>query len=144
MLRYTYKNSYLFFFKNCRVEFKYVSFLKKLLKKLKRRGLKKQKSTVYKLYISLTKNYCLSKKSKNSRMGKGKGSFIREAIKVKKFRPFIYSTGYGVQSLSRLAHAFSSKTNVKLSCFAATGFDRQNLWSNNFYGYDYTKSFLLN
>jgi ribosomal protein L16/L10AE len=98
--------------------------LKKFLKKLKRKGLKKQRGVVYKLYVSLSKNYMLSKKSKNSRMGKGKGSFIREAVKVKKFRPFIYSNGYRLQSLTKLAAKFSSKTNKKLSCFSSSGFNK--------------------
>lgn len=123
-IRYYYEGIYLFFNKNCRIEFKYIVMLKKFLKKLRRKGIKKQKNIVYKLYVSLSQNYMLSKKSKNSRMGKGKGSFIREAIKVKKFRPFIYSNGHRLKSLIKLASQFSNKTNKNLSCFSSTGFDR--------------------
>lgn len=123
-IRYYYEGSYLFFFKNYRIEFKYISFLKKLLKKLRRRGLKKQRSLAYKLYVSLNSNYLLSKKSKNSRMGKGKGALIREAIKVKKFRPFIYTIGYNDRPLLKLANAFGKKTNKKLACFINSGFNK--------------------
>lgn len=123
-IRYCYEGVYLFFHKNYRIEFKYITMLKKFLKKLRRRGLKKQKSLVYRLYVSLTQNYLLSKKSKNSRMGKGKGSFIREAIKVKKFRPFIYSTGYKPQTLRKLAKRFTDKTNKRLTCFSQQGSER--------------------
>lgn len=142
-IRYWYEGSYLFFFKNYRIEFKYMTFLKKLLKKLRRKGLKKQRSLTYKLYVSLNSNYMLSKKSKNSRMGKGKGTFIREAIKVKKFRPFIYTIGYGDRPLKKLATAFGCRTNKKLSCFTSVGFDKSYAWSNNSYTYGYIVPFLL-
>tara|TARA_B110000503_G_scaffold490_1_gene720 strand:+ start:1302 stop:1760 length:459 start_codon:yes stop_codon:yes gene_type:complete len=123
-IRCYYEGSYLFFLKNYRIEFKYMTVLKRLLKKLRRRGLKKQRTLAYKLYVSLNSNYMLSKKSKNSRMGKGKGVFIREAIKVKKFRPFIYTIGYGDRPLLKLATMFGSKTNKKLACFVGSGFDK--------------------
>lgn len=142
-IRYYYEGSYLFFLKNYRVEFKYMTVLKKLLKKLRRRGLKQQRSLVYKLYVSLNSNYMLSKKSKNSRMGKGKGTFIREAIKVKKFRPFVYTIGYGDRPLLKLATTFGSKTNKKLACFTSSGFDKSYAWSNNSYNYGYITPFLL-
>lgn len=117
--------------------------LKKYLKKLRRKGLKKQKLLVYKLYVSLNQNYLLSKKSKNSRMGKGKGAFIREAIKVKKFRPFIYSSGYKPQTLSKLAKRFTEKTNKKLTCYSKVGSERIYSWTKNAYTYQYVKPFLL-
>lgn len=120
-----------------------MTVLKKLLKKLRRRGLKQQRSLVYKLYVSLNSNYMLSKKSKNSRMGKGKGTFIREAIKVKKFRPFVYTIGYGDRPLLKLANMFGSKTNKKLACFTSSGFDKSYAWSNNSYNYGYITPFLL-
>lgn len=123
-IRYYYEGVYLFFHKNYRIEFKYITMLKRFLKKLRRRGLKQQKLLVYRLYVSLSQNYLLSKKSKNSRMGKGKGSFIREAIKVKKFRPFIYSNGYKPQTLVKLAKRFTEKTNKKLTCFSKIGSER--------------------
>lgn len=142
-IRYYYEGVYLFFKKNYRIEFKYVTMLKKFLKKLRRRGIKKHKNLVYKLYVSLSQNYMLSKKSKNSRMGKGKGSFIREAIKVKKFRPFIYTSGYKPDSLVKLSNHFSKKTNKELACFSSTGFNKSYAWSGNSYTYQYTKPFLL-
>lgn len=142
-IRYYYEGIYLFFNKSYRIEFKYIVMLKRFLKKLKRRGIKKQKSIAYKLYVSLSQNYMLSKKSKNSRMGKGKGSFVREAIKVKKFRPFIYSNGHRLKSLTKLASRFSVKTNKSLSCFSSVGFDRTYSWTSNKYVYCYSKPFLL-
>lgn len=121
-IKTSHKGCYLFFLKNYRIEFRYIMFLKRLLKGLRRCGIKSHKPLLYKLYISLTKNYSLTKKSKNSRMGKGKGTYIREAIKVKKFRPFIYTIGYQSSSLLKLATSFERRTNKKSSCFSYFGY----------------------
>jgi len=64
-----------FFKKEYRFEFVYLSFLKRLFKKLS--ILKKKMKYFSKIWIFLTKNYPVSIKSKNARMGKGKGSFLR-------------------------------------------------------------------
>jgi ribosomal protein L16/L10AE len=68
------------------------TLLKRMIKKLvkKRKKIKskgrvrssqvadsKTKSKNYKIWVNLLPNYIISKKSKNSRMGKGKGSFSR-------------------------------------------------------------------
>ena len=123
-IKYYYEGAYLFFSKSGRVEFKYIGMLKKFLKKMRRRGLKGHRSLAYKLYVSLAQNYVLSKKSKNSRMGKGKGGFVRPAIKVKKFRPFIYSVGHRQQVLAKLAHRFTARTYVGLQCYSKRGWER--------------------
>lgn len=64
-----------FSFKDFRFEFIYLSLLKKILKTLKFLKLKRKKFN--KFWLFLNKNYPISTKSKNSRMGKGKGSFLR-------------------------------------------------------------------
>jgi ribosomal protein L16/L10AE len=53
--------------------------LKKVLKKLKSKKMKDYKNnpSFNKIWVSLTPNSVYSKKSKNSRMGKGKGMFDR-------------------------------------------------------------------
>jgi ribosomal protein L16/L10AE len=69
--------------KETKIELIQLSFIKKLFKKLmKKRKKKKSKdnSTIqknYKIWVNLLPNYVISRKSKNSRMGKGKGSFER-------------------------------------------------------------------
>lgn len=64
-----------FFFKNnFNFEYVYFTFLKKKLKKIKLLN--------YKIWFFLNKNYPLSSKAKNSRMGKGKGDFLRWTYKI--------------------------------------------------------------
>jgi hypothetical protein len=68
--------SFGFFFKNeFRFEFVYLALLKKILKNIFINKIK-YKSTK-KFWIFLSKNYPISNKTKNARMGKGKGSFLR-------------------------------------------------------------------
>lgn len=142
MLKKRQSDCFLFFLKNYRIEFKYIFFLKKALKKIrfkmqKRGGVKPQK-----LFVSLKKNYILSKKSKNARMGKGKGAFIREAIKVKKYKPFVYAYGYSIRSVFLLSKYFDKKTNKKSSCFVNVERPSLFVWSNNTITYEYTANFL--
>lgn len=71
----------LFFFskKNIFIEMFFFIFLKKIIKFF----LKKNNSlnNIFFLWFSLKLNYPISKKSKNSRMGKGKGQFLRWILK---------------------------------------------------------------
>ena len=62
--------------KKLRFEFIYLKWFIKLIKK-KKYLKKKPYFFKKKIYIILPKNYSLSKKSKNSRMGKGKGELLR-------------------------------------------------------------------
>lgn len=63
---------------NFRFEFIYFLVLKRYLKK----NLKSKFNNLLnsKIWVSLRSNYPLSRKSKNSRMGKGKGAFLRWSI----------------------------------------------------------------
>ena len=67
-----------YFSKENRIELIYIKNMRKLIKRL---GFPKKVSLVKyfkkKLFFFLKKNFPLSKKSKNSRMGKGKGKFLR-------------------------------------------------------------------
>jgi hypothetical protein len=68
----------LYFAKENRIELIYIRNMRKLVKRL---GFPKKVSLIKyfkkKLFFFLKKNFPLSKKSKNSRMGKGKGKFLR-------------------------------------------------------------------
>ncbi len=63
---------------NFRFEFIYFSLLKRYLKK----NLKTKFNYLIqpRVWVNLRSNYPLTRKSKNSRMGKGKGSFLRWSI----------------------------------------------------------------
>jgi ribosomal protein L16/L10AE len=76
-----------FFNKDCRFEFIYLSLLKKILKNLNFLKFKIRKFN--KIWIFVNKNYPISTKSKNSRMGKGKGSFLRWTFRLARFSTFL-------------------------------------------------------
>lgn len=84
--KYKKNNSALFgnilFFFNCNIRFEYIFFFffKKILKLLN-----KNKFATYNkffFWFFLKANFPLTKKSKNARMGKGKGMFLRWVIKL--------------------------------------------------------------
>lgn len=56
----------------------------KLLRRLIKRAIKpaKKDAIFRKVWLNLITNYPLSKKAKNARMGKGKGKFVRWAIRI--------------------------------------------------------------
>lgn len=77
-----------FFLKNdCRFEFIYLALLKKYLKTLNFLKLKNRKFN--KIWIFLNKNYPISTKSKNARMGKGKGSILRWSSRIPRYSCFL-------------------------------------------------------
>jgi ribosomal protein L16/L10AE len=67
-------------FKNCRFENVYFTIIKKYLKSMIR--LKYSSINFFKIWIFLTFNYPIRQKSKNSRMGKGIGAFVRWSTKL--------------------------------------------------------------
>lgn len=142
-LNYTILSNYLFFLKNSRIEYKYITILKKFLKKLKSKRIKAQRTFIYKFYLSLKGNYILSKKSKNARMGKGKGAIIRHAIKVKKFKPYVYVIGYRHATLCKLAKSYGDFINKKTKYFSYLGYNKLYTWSTNKYNYSYSNTVLL-
>ena len=67
-------------FKNCRFEYAYFYIIKRYLKNFFR--FKYALGNYFRLWVFLKGNFPISKKSKNSRMGKGKGAFIGWIIKL--------------------------------------------------------------
>ena len=67
--------------KTCRLELIYLVLLRKILKRHKR-SFKNKSIYSKRVLFWLRKNYIVSRKSKNARMGKGKGKFLRYAIRV--------------------------------------------------------------
>jgi hypothetical protein len=106
--------NFIFFLKSSNVELRYLSILKKLLKKIRHGTTKSIRRKTTRLFLSIAKNYIYTKKSKNSRMGKGKGRVSRLVIRVSKFKPFIYFSGHYSVSLSKITTSFSKKTRILL------------------------------
>ena len=66
--------------KNIQFEYIYFYIIKKFLKYFFK--FKYVSNNYFKIWVFLKANFPISKKSKNSRMGKGKGSFIRWLVKL--------------------------------------------------------------
>lgn len=96
----THGNSGFFFFHMIKFECVYLKFLRRRLKLLLKR--RKKNFLSRKIWINLKFNYPLSKKSKNSRMGKGKGSFLRWVIIIYPMNFFLEFIGFNNIFLIRL------------------------------------------
>ena len=106
-----YGNIGLKIIKNYDLEYIYMFELRKKLKfflTLRKKILNK------KLWINLIGNYPISKKSKNSRMGKGKGSFLRLACKLKKNTIFMEFLNLNFIILKKIIYLFNKKNNMSL------------------------------
>lgn len=79
---------------------------------LKLRRLSKKKK--FKTYVMLCCNHCFSKKSQNSRMGKGKGKFLRYVFRYKTLKPIFM---FKLMSKSRITK-FTNFLNKKNSGIA--------------------------
>jgi len=96
----THGSAGFFFFHTIKFECVYLKFLRRRLKLLLKR--RKKNFLSRKIWINLKSNYPLSKKSKNSRMGKGKGSFLRWVIIIYSMNFFLEFIGFNNIFLIRL------------------------------------------
>lgn len=104
-----YGNLGLKFTKSYSLEFIYMFELKK---KLKFFLTLKKKIFNRNLWIFLNGNTPISKKSKNSRMGKGKGSFLRLSCRLKKNLIFIEFLNINFLILNKINNFFKKKNNL--------------------------------
>lgn len=97
---------------NLRITNKLILVIKKLLKfRLKRKKWKK------KSWHFLSINYPISKKSTNSRMGKGKGSFIGWLTKVRSGTTIFEFKGISNYRIQKLLIEINKKLTFKLKYF---------------------------
>ena len=96
------------FCKNYIIESSYLSFLKKKIKFF----FKKRKRKDLMVWFFLSKNFPISQKSKNSRMGKGKGIFIRTVTRVSKNKIFLEFSNMNIILLKKISNIFKKKNNV--------------------------------
>ena len=82
-----------------------------------KRGLKKYfsfKGSNKKVWLFLHKNYPLTKKSKNSRMGKGKGALARYCARVLQNHNIFEFSGFSLRELNNLKTILKKKINIPL------------------------------
>jgi large subunit ribosomal protein L16 len=81
----------------------------------------------YKIWVNILPNYVISRKSKNSRMGKGKGSFERWVVRLKQGHILSEFIGIPKYRLNLILCKFNKKFNMKLYLV-------DNLKTNNNFG----------
>jgi ribosomal protein L16/L10AE len=96
--------------KSYNIEYIYLYNFKKSLKKYY--GFKK--SIDKKVWLFLHKNYPLTKKSKNARMGKGKGALTRYCSRTLKNHNIFEFRGFNLKELFFLKKIFNKKINIPL------------------------------
>ena len=122
------------FKQSIRFEFIYFFFIRKFIKKL----LKKQKRFLktQRVWVFIRPNHVLTKKAKNARMGKGKGSFVRWCSLIEKGFIFEEFTGISYIRLQKYAFKLEKKFKIPLqvinttNCFTKLA-RKQNLGSSD-------------
>lgn len=120
------------------------TFLKRTLKKLIKRKKKvkskgkkstqggdaKSKTKNYKIWVNILPNYVLSRKSKNSRMGKGKGSFSRWVFRFQQGVTLVEFLGIPYYRLINAVRKIQKKLNLKLKLIKRINYnDSFSAWS---------------
>ena len=95
------------------VEFNYISFFRKILKLF----FKFKKTKLKKIWIFLNKNFPITKKSKNARMGKGKGKLLRYCMRVNNNYTLFEFDGFSINYLNKIKQLFNFKLNTKIWIF---------------------------
>lgn len=98
---------------NRRFEFVYLIFFRRWLKFFFKQS--KRRRTNFFCKICIISNYWLSKKAQNSRMGKGKGKFLRKCFLIKKNQPLLITRGMDIFILYRFKKLIEKKLNFKCS-----------------------------
>lgn len=106
---------------NRRFEFVYLIFFRRILKYFFKKSRKKRTNFFCK--ICILKNYWLSKKAQNSRMGKGKGNFLRHCFLIKKNQPLLITKGFDSYILYKFKRIIEKKLNFK--CSVITNFKQK-------------------
>lgn len=96
--------------KSYNLEYIYLYNFKKSLKKY----YQFKQNTVKKTWLFLHKNYPLTKKSKNARMGKGKGALSRYCSRVFQNHNLFEFSGFNLCELVRLKKILNKKINIPL------------------------------
>ncbi len=132
--------------KEAKIELNQLTFLKKVIKKVVKRKRKKKnrkkkgqvisqgksnrkKWKAFKIWFFLLPNYVFSKKSKNSRMGKGKGSFLRWVFRIQRGLTIVEFTGLSLYRLKKILNKVNKKLKFKLCLISRNRTHYVPVWS---------------
>lgn len=100
--------------KSYNIEYMYLYNFKKGLKKYH----KFKKNGSKKIWLFLHKNYPLTKKSKNARMGKGKGSLARYCSRTQQNHNLLEFVGFNLKEVYNLKKIFEKKINIPMYIYS--------------------------
>lgn len=115
-----------FFLHQIQFEFVYLRLIKRRLRIMLRRRGGRYKSR--KVWLNLRANFPVSKKAKNSRMGKGKGAFLRWIVRVRPFSVFFSFFGFSFYVLFKLKRKINYLLKSKI--FIVSRLKTVTLWSS--------------
>ena len=118
--------------KSYNIEYIYIFNFKKILKKFY-----KFKNKRKKVWLFLFKNYPLTRKSKNARMGKGKGSLVRYCSRILKNQNIFEFIGFSLKEIKFLKRLFRIRVGMPITLYS-------NFFKNKQYVFNgMSESFLL-
>lgn len=115
-----------FFLHQIQFEFIYLRLIKRRLRIMLRRKGARYKNR--KIWLNLKSNFPVSKKAKNSRMGKGKGVFLRWVVRVRPFSVFFSFFGFSFYVLTKLKRRINHLLKSKI--FIVSRLKTITLWSS--------------
>ena len=104
-------------------EIKYIFILRRLLRKLRIKKNKKRRKVLIRsrmIWFVLFPNFIISKKSKNSRMGKGKGSLVRWSIRVRQGLVFLEFRGFSLEKIKAVKNNLQNSLQIKINTLFPT------------------------
>lgn len=99
--------------KSYNLEYIYIYAFKKILKKFY-----KFKNKRKKIWLFLFKNYPLTRKSKNARMGKGKGSLVRYCARILKNQNIFEFIGFTFMEIKYLKRLFRIRVGMPMMLYS--------------------------
>lgn len=105
-------------------------------------GKNKKKPKCRRIWMFLWPNHILTRKSKNSRMGKGKGAFNRWILKLRRGTTLLETLGLSTVLLNKIVTWFNKQSSLKLTIVSnITMFKRVRVWNSSKCWYLYIKNF---
>lgn len=111
-IKLVYGNSGFVICKNTQFEYAYFFLIKRFLKFLFK--FKYSLGTYFKIWVILKNNFPVSKKSKNSRMGKGKGAFNRWVVNIYQGHTLMEFNNIDKLRLLKLLNYWNKLLKIKL------------------------------
>lgn len=129
--------------KEARIELLHIGKMKRLLRKLLTKRMSGWYSIREKIWYYGKTYFYLQKKSKNSRMGKGKGTADRKVLRIKKNFVLFECKGMSLYKLKWFVNKINKKLNFKFSFFFKKLILKTNWFNKKTYSF-YYKKYLLN